>query len=137
KKGVPSVVERVLIRPPSSQLGPITAAERAGFMATSPVAGLYEEQVDRESAYEVLKKRAEQAAAAAASAEVEAETADPATREFNTARRYSGARVSRSTARRRGDSVGEAFAKSMARSIGTRTGSALVRGILGGLFKAR
>ncbi|MBZ0128740.1 MAG: DUF853 domain-containing protein [Rhodobacteraceae bacterium] len=137
KKGVPSVVERVLIRPPSSQLGPITETERAGFIAASPVAGLYEETVDRESAYEVLKKRAEQAAAAAASAEDEAETGDPAAREFNTARRYSGARVSRSTAKRRGDSVGEAFAKSMARSIGTRTGSALVRGILGGLFKAR
>jgi len=137
KRGVPSVVERVLIRPPSSQLGPITPAERQAVMAASPVAGLYDQTVDRQSAYEALQKRAEEAASAAATAEEAEEDQRPMEREFNTARRYSGARVSRSTSKRRGDSVGQAFAKSMARSMGTRAGSALVRGVLGGLFKGR
>ena len=138
RKGVPSMVERVLIRPPGSQLGPISAAERAAVIKGSPLAGIYEAEVDRDSAYEALARRAEQAAAEAARAEeAEEEQESVAAREFNTARRFSGARVSRSTSRRRGDSVGEAFAKSLARSVGTRAGKVLVRGILGGLFKAR
>jgi DNA double-strand break repair helicase HerA and related ATPase len=137
KKGVPSMVERVLIRPPRSQLGPITVAERKAVLAGSPVAGIYEAAVDRDSAYEALARRATDAATEAAKLEAAEEDQPVATREFNTARRYSGSRVSRSTSKRRGDSVGQAFAKSMARSVGTRAGSALVRGILGGLFKGR
>jgi len=61
-KGVPSVVERTLIRPPSSRLGTITDAERHGVIAASPVLGLYDEVLDRESAHELLRKRAERAA---------------------------------------------------------------------------
>ncbi len=137
KKGVPSMVERVLIRPPSSQLGPITTSERAAVIAGSPVQGLYDTAIDRNSAYEALERRAEEAAKAAARLEEGEEDAALQEREFNTARRYSGTRVSRSTSKRRGDTVGEAFAKSMALSVGTRAGSALVRGVLGGLFRAR
>ncbi len=59
KKGIPSIVERTLMRPPSSRLGPITDAERQKVMSMSPVAGQYEEAVDRESAYEILMNRAE------------------------------------------------------------------------------
>ena len=58
KKGVPSVVQRTLIRPPSSRLGPISDSERKKLIQSSPVFGQYDEEVDRESAYEVLKKRA-------------------------------------------------------------------------------
>lgn len=138
KKGVPSMVERVLIRPPSSQLGPISPAERTAVLGNSSLAGKYERSVDRDSAFEALARRAEQAAAAAAAQEEAEDTQPVATREFNTARRYTGARVSRSSARKGNrDTVADAFAKSMARSVGTRAGSALVRGILGGLFKAR
>ena len=138
KKGVPSMVERVLIRPPSSQLGPISPAERKAVLGNSSLAGKYERSVDRDSAFEALARRAEQAAAAAAAQEEAEDTQPVATREFNTARRYTGARVSRSSARKGNrDTVADAFAKSMARSVGTRAGSALVRGILGGLFKAR
>jgi hypothetical protein len=61
KKGIPSIVERTLMRPPSSRLGPITDAERQKVMSMSPVAGQYEEAVDRESAYEILMNRAERA----------------------------------------------------------------------------
>ncbi len=65
EKGAPGIVQRTLIRPPSSRLGPATEAERKEEMKNSPVAGLYEEAIDRESAYEILLKREEEAADAA------------------------------------------------------------------------
>ena len=145
-KGIPSVVERTLIRPPGSQLGPIDAGVRAVLIAGSPIAGKYEAAIDRDSAYERLAARA--AAAAKAAAESEAEEAKAAQdarieeREFKTARRYDGGPAAKPAARRTsgrsgGDSVGEAFAKSFARQLGTRSGQAVVRGILGSLFKKR
>lgn len=59
-KGVPSIVERTTIRPPSSQIGPITPEERQNFIKTSPVSGRYDETVDRQSAYEMLQKNTEE-----------------------------------------------------------------------------
>ncbi|MEM7644209.1 MAG: helicase HerA-like domain-containing protein [Pseudomonadota bacterium] len=139
RKGIPGVADRTLIRPPSSQLGPITMDQRRQAMAASGLMGKYETAVDRESAFEVLTRRAEEAAEAAERAEAAEETAELREREFRAARRYSGGGVSRSSAKpsRRGDSVGQAFAKSFARSLGTRAGRTLVRGVLGGLFKGR
>ncbi len=61
-KGVPTMVDRTLIRPPSSQLGPITPAQRAALIANSPMAGKYEKAIDRQSAYEKLAARATMAA---------------------------------------------------------------------------
>ena len=58
KKGVPSIVQRTLIRPPCSRLGPCDAMVRAQAMTNSPVAGLYDTTADRESAYEILAARA-------------------------------------------------------------------------------
>ncbi len=69
-KGAPGIVERTLIRPPSSQLGPIDPMLRKALIAASPVAGKYETLVDRDSAYERLKARA-------AAATAEAEAAEP------------------------------------------------------------
>lgn len=140
-KGIPGMVERTLIRPPSSQLGPIDIATRARLMAASPVAGKYEALVDRDSAFERLAARADAAAqevAQAEAAEAKAAQAAKEEREFNSARRYDGGRAA-PTARRKSqsDSVGEAFAKSFARQLGTKSGQALVRGILGSLFKSR
>jgi DNA helicase HerA-like ATPase len=63
-KGAPTVVERTLIRPPSSRLGPATDAERATVQALSPVATKYDTPLDRESAYELLNGREAQAAKA-------------------------------------------------------------------------
>eukprot|EP01035_Chromulina_nebulosa_P006109 gene6109-8279_t len=57
--GVPSMVARTLIRPPSSRVGPLTPDERKGVMATSPVGIAYDQVVDRESAFETLSKRTE------------------------------------------------------------------------------
>ena len=149
-KGIPGVVERTLIRPPSSQLGPIDAGTRAMLMAGSPIAGKYEAEIDRESAFEKLKARAEAAAKEAAEAEAaEAKAAQEAKefqidpREFNAARRYDGGRNNsraepkKTTHKSTSDSVGEAFAKSFARQLGTKSGQAIVRGILGSLFKSR
>ncbi len=65
-KGRPGVVERVYVLPPASRIGPITPEERRAVMAASPVAGIYEKTVDRESAFEKLKARAEANAPAAA-----------------------------------------------------------------------
>ena len=93
-KGAPGIAQRTLIRPPSSQLGPITKTERRAFLAASEMAGKYDSAVDRESAHEILRARAETAARAAETAEREEEEAEA--REYRAARRYSGARVSRS-----------------------------------------
>ena len=141
KKGAPGIVERTLVRPPCSQLGPITDAQRAGVVEASPVAGKYETPLDRDSASEMLAKRAAEAAQAAGEAEDRLETAAPMEREYSSARRYSGSRVGRSSAkpvrRSRSDTVAETFAKSFARQFGSETGHAVVRGVLGGLFRGR
>ena len=139
KKGVPGIVERTLIRPPSSQLGPITKVERAAHLQASDMAGKYDARLDRESAFEILKARADKAAAEAAAAEEKAEDLQPVLREFNAARRYSGARVARSTSRpaRRGQSFGEAMTKMVVKELTGTTGRRIVRGVLGGLFKGR
>ena len=149
RKGIPGVVQRTLIRPPSSRLGPIDDATRATVVAASPFNGKYEAAIDRDSAFEMLQRRAEAAARDAEEAEAALEAEEnPAQREYQTARRYTGNRVGRSSTRisgssprrrssSRSDSIGTAFAKSFARQIGTQSGRAVVRGILGGLFRGR
>lgn len=134
-KGVPGMVERTLIRPPASQLGPIDPALRAALIAASPLRGKYETVLDRDSAFERLRARSAREAAPDPAAP------EPA-REFNSARRYGGNADGSQTPpapkpapRRSSDSVGEAFAKSFARSLGTRSGQAIVRGVLGSLFR--
>lgn len=140
-KGAPGVVERTLIRPPSSQLGPITGAERAAILAASDMAGKYDEVLDRHSAHEILAQRAAEAARAAEQAELQAETVEqPAAREYNSARRYSGTRVGRSTARpvaRSRDTFGSALSQAVIKELKGTTGRRIVRGLLGGLFKGR
>ncbi|WP_380052291.1 helicase HerA-like domain-containing protein [Falsihalocynthiibacter sp. SS001] len=144
KKGIPGIVERTLIRPPSSQLGPITKEKRAEVIAGSPVAGKYETLLDRHSAYEILAARAEEAAKAAEQIENELEDAPAIEREYKTARRYHGSRVGRSSARstratsnRTTKSFGEAMTNAVIKELNGTTGRRIVRGILGGIFKGR
>src|SRR6185369_5567829 len=66
EKGAPTVVAKTLVRPPVSRLGPITPEERTQVMEYSPVRGVYDQTLDRESAFETLKARADQAQAQAA-----------------------------------------------------------------------
>ncbi len=133
-KGIPQMAERTLIRPPHSQLGPIDAALRAQIIAASAMGRLYDQPMDRDSAYERPRARAGAAASAAAQQGQDARApADPA-REFSHARRYD-ANASAPRRTPRSDSLGTAFAKSFVRQLGTRTGQAVVRGILGSIFK--
>ena len=64
-KGTPGITERAFVAPPGSFIGPITAAQRADLMRNSLVAGVYDQAIDRESAYEILQQRAAQSAQAA------------------------------------------------------------------------
>ncbi|WP_170606983.1 helicase HerA-like domain-containing protein [Ruegeria arenilitoris] len=141
KKGVPGIVERTLIRPPGSQLGPISASERKALMAASEMAGKYKIPVDRKSAYEILQARASAAAKAAEQAEADEviENQSPMEREFSAARRYSGSRVGRSTARttRKKDTFASAMSEAVIKELKGTTGRRMVRGILGSLFKNR
>ena len=127
KKGVPSIVQRTLIRPPCSRLGVLTERERGKLIKMSPVAGIYDETDDRESAFEILKKRAEKRAKAE---DVERQ------REDDEKIRKAGSRKRErvSKPRRSGrQTVAEAAMKSVTRSIASSLGRALVRGILGSI----
>lgn len=144
-KGAPGIVERTLIRPPCSHLGPIEAAERQVVINASPIAGKYEAKIDRESAYEILQGRAKKAAEEAEAeerreAELEAKEAAEAAeaREFAKARRYDGGSRSSSRSRsKKSSSIGEEVTKVIIKELKGTTGKRIVRGILGGLFKAR
>jgi len=141
-KGAPGVVERTLVRPPSSQLGPVSPAERGGLMGASPVAGKYDTRQDRQSAHEMLAAKAKAAAKEAAEAEAREEEAEMALRDFQANRRYSGTRVGRSTSRparksSKSEGFGEAIANVVIKELKGTTGRRIVRGILGGLFKGR
>jgi hypothetical protein len=73
EKGIPGIVERAFVLPPHGQIGPITPQQRAGLIASSLVAGVYEKLEDRESAYEILKGKAVAAAKAQEEAEAQSE----------------------------------------------------------------
>lgn len=156
-KGVPGIVERTLIRPPSSQLGPISNAERKAVMASSAMAEKYNTPMDRNSAFEILRGRAAKAADEAEVAEAEVEKAEeaakvaktaaaqtPSLREFKKARRYAGKARGSTTPRRTsssrssgGGGIGDAIASVFIKELKGTTGRRIVRGILGGLFKGR
>lgn len=118
--GVPGVVDRTLIRPPTSRIGPVSEAERAEVRSRSPVGSRYDEVLDRESAAEVLQKRAENAARRAEQAKEAGER--PTKKE--PARR----RSTRQT-------PAEAALKSFLRSMSTTLGREIMRGILGVIRK--
>jgi len=132
EKGRPGMVERAYIVPPQGQIGPITTAQRQQLMQTSLVAGAYDKSVDRESAYENLKARAEQAAAAQAQAEQQAKAATRPGASGGGLGGVLGDILGGRGGRREG--AVEAMAKSAARSIGSQVGRAIMRGVLGSLF---
>lgn len=125
-KGIPSVVGRTLIRPPSAQVGPILPEERRAIMANSPVAGLYDTMIDRDSAFEVLARKAKAQQDAAEQQRIDADRA----KLERSAPAPQSQRAPRASTRQ---SPAEAAMNSMARTVANRLGSALVRGILGSL----
>ncbi|MEJ1170024.1 helicase HerA-like domain-containing protein [Variovorax sp. CCNWLW235] len=135
-KGRPSVTERVFVVPPGSQIGPVTAAQRQAVIANSLVAGVYEKTVDRESAYEKLKGRAETAPdappAAKPGAKGAAESSEGGSSMLNDL-------LFGSTGPRGGkrDGLVQTMAKSAVRTMGTSVGKEILRGVLGGIFGAK
>ena len=121
-KGRPTVVERTLVRPPSSQIGPITEEERSRIISGSPAAGRYDTAQDRESAYEILAERAEQKLAAA-------EKAGKDKAKASTSRRSS----SRKSSGRQ--SYFEASMKSFLRTASTELSRQVIRGIMKNLAR--
>jgi hypothetical protein len=139
RKGIPGVVQRTLIRPPSSHPGPIDPGLRAQLIVMSPLHGKYETVIDRDSAYERLRAR-EQKAAAEAAAEAPPRSDQTGDDDgISRGRRYDGGTARKASTPRRStsDSVGEAFVKSFARQLGSKSGQAIVRGVLGSLFRKR
>jgi DNA helicase HerA-like ATPase len=118
-KGVPSMVQRTLVRPPESRIGPATIEECTQLQKDSPLAGRYDEVLDRESAYEVLQQRAAQ------------QTQNEASLKEQKAQE----KATKKSSGRKKQSVLETMVKSMARTIGTQLGRQLLRGILGALVK--
>ena len=125
----PAVTERVYVLAPGSQIGPITAEQRAALMQQSLVAGVYEETVDRESAHEMLSARA-----ASAPAPEPARGAQSARSEGGLTEVLLGGTGPRG-GRRQG--LVEKAASSAVRTIGSTVGRELVRGVLGSLLGGR
>lgn len=121
QEGAPTQVERILVRPPESQIGPMTDDERKEMMQRSPYRGRYDEAVDRESAYELLTQRAEQQQVL--EAREAAEAAD--------LKAQKSSRPRKSTRQ----TPTEAFVKSAARAVGTQLGRRIIRGVLGSIFR--
>jgi hypothetical protein len=113
EKGSPSMVERALILPPKSRLVPLTAAERSEKIRQSLLAGHYERVVDRESAYEKLRERAEQVKMQEQEIEATKGKAEPRTQ---------------------GRILFESVAKSAAHAIGSQIGRQIIRGVLGSIL---
>ncbi len=147
--GTPAMVERVMIRPPTARIGPITPEERKAIMNNSPLKGKYDTTIDSESAYEVLQKRV---AGTAASADGSAGGGDGGIlgqigaivgtifgTNVSRGRMSTGQVIARSVTRSVTNKVVGGLAadlgKSMGGSIGGSVGRALVRGALGGLLR--
>ena len=133
EKGAPTVVQKTLIRPPASRLGPLTPPERAGVMAQSPVRGLYDEAKDRESAFEVLQGRAVQASQAAATAQAETAAAAQREAEARAAAKQPAAKAPKAARASSRMTMTEVFTSTLVRNVANQVGRELIRGVLGGL----
>ncbi len=137
-KGAPTQVERLLIAPPASRIGPLSGEERSAVMSRSPYQAIYGQSIDRESAYEILKNRVaqQQQRVSAQQAEQNARAAqERALKEQHQQKVQQQERDARTQAKR--ESTLEALAKSAARAVGSSLGRQLVRGILGSLLGGR
>ena len=163
KGGVPSVVERTLIRPPAGRMGPLTEDERTALVTGSPLAGKYEQVLDRESAYEVLAGAREVETPPAAKPQTKSGGIDWGARPVPAPMPVPEARAPRTSTRGsirdrepppareekssggwlsdilgggggRRQSVGEAAIKSATRSVSSTLGREITRSILGGIL---
>ncbi|QIK97251.1 DUF853 family protein [Sphingomonas sp. HDW15A] len=160
--GAPSPVERTLIQPPRSRVGPLTAQERQIMITTDAIGNRYDALLDRDSAEEILKAKSEEAAAAAmaakAATEAEKQAAEEAkvrAREEKEAARLRTAEQREAERRQRelereqaraareaakpsmADKMMQSAGRSIASSVGRQLGNQLLRGIFGGLLRGR
>jgi hypothetical protein len=143
--GSPTPVERTLIKPPRSRLGPLTERERAVIQSISPVAGKYDATIDRDSAEEILQARGAEAAAAAAARNAQAaeekEAAERAKQQARETAAFERERARTERERKANPPMAEEMVrqvgKAMQRQVVNRVAGQLIRGILGGLFKGR
>jgi DNA helicase HerA-like ATPase len=154
-KGRPGVTQRVFVLPPGSQIGPISDAQRKALLSSSLVAGVYEQTVDRESAYEKLKGRAAGSPAAAPAGTAAGSMRDEASKAFKQGAGGAAQDAATQAAGQaagsaggwlgdiagsvlkgsgRNDSILETVAKSAARTIGSTVGREIIRGVLGSLL---
>jgi DNA helicase HerA-like ATPase len=150
--GVPSMVERTMIRPPSARIGPVTPAERKEVISKSPVKGKYDTPVDSESAYEILQKRMQNTAAAPAPGQQGQPggggllgqiggvigtifgTNLPRGTRLSTGQRMTR-EVTRTVTNRVAGQIAADLGKSLGGSMGGTIGRAIVRGTLGGILR--
>jgi DNA double-strand break repair helicase HerA and related ATPase len=155
--GVPSMVQRTMIRPPCARIGPVTPAERKAVIAKSPVKGKYDTPVDSESAYEILQKRMQNTAATPAPGQQGQQdqagqagggwfgqiggmigtifgTNVPRGTRLSTGQRMSR-EVARSVTNRVAGQIAADLGKSVGGSMGGTIGRAIVRGTLGGILR--
>jgi hypothetical protein len=115
ERGTPAMVERAFICPPMSQIGPISQDQRASIIGSSLIAGHYERAIDRESAYERLKARAERSSPGLDIPQA-------------------GQRIPSRGPGRQPETMLESVAKSVLRSAGSQLGRQVMRGVLGSIF---
>jgi len=153
--GVPSVVERAMVRPPSARIGPVSPAERKDVINKSPIKGKYDTSVDSESAYEILQKRMQKTAASPASGQQSQSdqaggggwlsqiggaigtifgTNVPRGKRLSTGQLVTR-EVTRSVTNRVAGKVAADLGKSLGGSVGGSVGRAIVRGTLGGILR--
>jgi uncharacterized protein len=133
EKGIPGMVERAMILPPHSQIGPITPEQRTAIIKGSVVAGVYETVVDRESAYEKLKGKVAAAGTGTEAAPAGGVAGSSGGGWLESAGTALGG-VLGSGGSRRGDTVVQAMVKSAARTMGSTVGRQIIRGVLGSLL---
>ncbi|NWK81332.1 helicase HerA-like domain-containing protein [Acinetobacter sp. SwsAc4] len=143
EQGTPQIVERGWVMPPYSSFSPITPEERQVMMGQSIVAGVYDQAVDRDSAYEMLQKKVLQQSQQKQADELEKQQSkeqDALAKQqakeqerFAKEQQKAAEKAQRDREKLTQDIVGT-FAKSAARSLGGSTGQKIVRGLLGSLF---
>jgi len=145
EKGAPTIVAKTMVRPPNSRIGPISPAERTQLMATSPVKGLYDQAIDRDSAFERLNARTQAPASSPAPAPAPAPASPPVppSSPAQTPQADSGlgdlagAAAAVVFGRQGGrQSMAETFAKQLIRTVASSAGREIMRGMLGGLSKS-
>ena len=130
-KGRPKIVGQTLMRPPASRLGPATNAEREAVMQDSPMGDIYNDMVDRKSAYEILtvkREAAKKAAEKAAARDAKAKAKKKTTRKNSGRKRQSALEAGMKAGAR-------SIASTVGRAIAGKHGAAIARGILGGFMR--